>query len=504
MDFNVVTPKVIGDPVHGYVRLTNLEYNLLQLPTMNRLHHIHQTAAAYLTFPGSVTTRFSHVVGALDIGGEIIETLMEKLEENDFKKLFPGLESKNSSVEFLIKSIRLACLFHDIGHGPFSHSAEDAMLEVVRKYHSNDLDEAKQLFDETDESKIPIHEYYTYKLITNGEISDTILSSEDELRDFTADLIVKSENSSISKENPLGYKIIRNIVSSQLDADRMDYLLRDSLMSGVQFGQIDIERIIQNMAIVKNRKGAYHLAIHERALGNIEEMLDARFKMYRYFYNHHTVVLTNELLKFAIDKLINESKEIAELFYWQSYATGNSTDVHILDLLRKHVEEENYLKTKGLIDRRFLPVSIFKSTPDLTRFIREINHSGGFHLDKETGDGMIQNFFQDANGEQKIQDRLDAENDLKDCEIFQAIVSLKPYQSFSSSDRVFLFREQEEELCELSSESRYFKIINQEWEKFKGFYLFYFVPGKKKTEFNSLKNRIRTILATEIANFGNN
>ena len=98
----------------------------------------------------------------------------------------------------------------------------------------------------------------------------------------------KSGIDDLPNEKPVVYKIFTKIVSSQLDSDRMDYLLRDSLMSGVQFGNVDIDRIIQNVAIVKNKQNVYHLAFHERALGNIEEMLDARFKMYRYFYNHHT------------------------------------------------------------------------------------------------------------------------------------------------------------------------------------------------------------------------
>jgi hypothetical protein len=375
------------------------------------------------------------------------------------------------------------------------------MLNVVKKHHSNEIEEAKKLFNGTDEN-IPIHEYYTYKLITNGEISEEILAREsDDLRDFVADLIVKSEISSVSKENQHGYSIIRRIVSSQLDADRMDYLLRDSLMSGVQFGQVDIDRIIQNMAIVKNKEGVYQLAIHERALGNIEEMLDARFKMYRYFYNHHTVVVTNELLGFAIDELINESKEIADLFHWSSYVDGYSTDGHILDLLRERVDKENYLRTKGLVDRRFLPISIFKSTPDLGRLIREINHLSGITLDKGIGDENIRSFFRDGGGENKIQQKLESNDKLKDCEIFQSTVIMKPYEPFSPIDRVYLFRDQGEDLCELYSESTYFQKINEEWKKFKGLYLFFYIPGKMKKDFQSLKEEIRSILASEIANY---
>ena len=280
----------------------------------------------------------------------------------------------------------------------------------------------------------------------------------------------------------------------------MDYLLRDSLMSGVQFGQIDIDRIIQNIAIVKNKEGVYQLAIHERALGNIEEMLDARFKMYRYFYNHHTVVVTNELLAFAIDELIEESKDIAELFHWSSYAMGFSTDEHILDLLRERKDKPNYLKTKGLVDRRFLPISLFKSTPDLGRLIREINKLSGIVLEKSIGDANIATFFK-ADGANKIQSRLEGKDTLKNCEMFQSTVTLKPYRPFSATDRVYLFRDHGEDLCELFTESTYFQKINKEWEDFKGLYLFYYIPGKMKKDFKSLTGEIRSILVTEIANY---
>ena len=498
MEYDLDTPKVIGDPVHGYIKLTDLEYDLLQLPTINRLHHIGQTAAAYLVFPGSITTRFTHVVGALHVGGKIIEIILSKLKKNDFDVLFPNLKSP----EFLIKSIRLACLFHDVGHGPFSHSGEEAMLKVMEKYHSEEIDEAKQLFNESDNNKIPIHEYYTYKLIKNGEISQEILSHEDEeLRDFVADLVVKSGASQISKDNQKGYNIVRKIVSGQLDADRMDYLLRDSMMSGVQFGQVDIDRIIQNMAIVKNRKNVYQLAFHERALGNIEEMLDARFKMYRYFYNHHTVVATNELLRFAIDALINDSQKIAELFHWKSYSSGYSTDVHILDLLRERKDKDNFLKVKGLVDRRFLPISLFKSTPDLGRFIKEISNLSSMSMAKETMDNNIASFFKDANGTNKIQTELEKKSNLENCEIFLSTVTMKPYSPFSPKDRVYLFRANEEDLCEIYSESSYFQKINEEWAKFRGFYLFYLIPGQTKKEFKTIKGEIRNVLASEIANY---
>ena len=85
-------PKVVGDPVHGQIPLSKLEFELLQLPTVNRLHYVKQTATAYMTFPSSVTTRFAHVVGALFIGSKIIEQLLHTLDLKDYKKLFKPLE----------------------------------------------------------------------------------------------------------------------------------------------------------------------------------------------------------------------------------------------------------------------------------------------------------------------------------------------------------------------------------------------------------------------------
>src|SRR5207247_601817 len=105
-------------------------------------HYINQTAMAYLVFPGSVTTRFTHVVGAAHLGGKIITQLFSTIKNDDFEELFPNVVSQ----EFIIKAVRLACLFHDVGHGPFSHAAEKAMLGVTDKFHHEEIEEAVKLF----------------------------------------------------------------------------------------------------------------------------------------------------------------------------------------------------------------------------------------------------------------------------------------------------------------------------------------------------------------------
>ncbi len=349
MLIKIETKKIIGDPIHGYIPLTQLEYDLIQLPSMMRLHHIHQTAMAYLAFPGSVTTRFTHVVGAMYVGDKIISQLLSTIKEDDFTTLFPDLPDP----EFLVKSVRLACLFHDVGHGPYSHSAEDAMLKATERINSDEVSEANQLFNPEDKGEPSIHEYFSYMLIKNGAIGERLKKEEkgELLVNTILELLIKKKDTELYKTNP-GFRLIRNVVSSQLDADRFDYMLRDGTMSGVKFGIVDIDRIIKNMAIVNN-DGHYDLAIHERAIGSIEDMLDARYKMYRWFYSHHTVVATNELIKIGIDMLIDDDDDIGSLFHWSKFEDVYSTDEYILNILRKEIEEDSkYIKIKSIVDRR--------------------------------------------------------------------------------------------------------------------------------------------------------
>jgi len=488
-------PKIIGDPIHGYVPLTKLEYNTLQLPTITRLHFIRQNSLACFVFPGAVTTRFSHIIGTLHTGGKLIYQLLDSISERDFNILFPGIDAN-----LVVKAIRLACLFHDIGHGPFSHSAEDAMLKVTKEQHHDELEEAKRLFNEANENKIPIHEFFSYKLINNGEIKDEILTQEGtkkgrSLIDFVTSLLIKSKNK--NKSELQGYLLLRKIISSQLDADRMDYLLRDSFMSGVKFGLVDIDRIIKNMKIIRSHDGIYNLAIHERALGTIEDMLDARYKMYRWFYSHHTVVVLNELLKITIDMLIGDPN-IGKLFHWSEYKNGYSTDDYIISKLIEQTSNENFRKVKGLIDRRYLPVSIFKSTQDFARIVKKIDQKFTIHHDYNTVRKLIMDFFKSENVENTIRSKLEKNPSLRNCEIFQTHLEIKSYEPLSQKDQIYLYRKENEALCELLSESRYFKKINEEWTNYGEPYLFYLFPGEKRNVFLHFREDIIEIIASAI------
>ena len=498
--------KVIGDPIHGYIPLTELEYAIIQLPIMNRLHYLRQTQTAYLTFPGSVSTRFSHVLGALHIGYKIISHLFSSITKTEYAKLFPTINNP----EFLIDAVRMACLFHDLGHGPFSHAGEDTMFKVIKNNYPTEFKEAKALFGISDlnENKLPTHEYFSYKIITDEQssIRETIVrhrKNGKKLLEAISQLLIKDESAKIVKDNILGFRILRKIVSSHLDADRMDYLLRDSLMSGVQFGQIDNNRIINNMAIKKDGKGDYQIAFHERSIGNIEDMLDARFKMYHWFYNHHTVIMTNELMKRAIVLMIEMDKSVEELFHWSKFEDGFSTDDYLLTKLRECYKknQKKFREVLGLLDRRYLPTAIFKATPEVARFIDKITSVDGIHEDDKAKLKKIISYFHDKNGAEQLKEKLEAEGGYyKHCKIYQTDFHSNPYSPLDpDTDKIFLYRHDEKNLCELWSESPYFKKINEAYEEITTLSVFFVIPGKFKREVESQKEKIIGILAASIA-----
>jgi len=490
--------KVIRDPVHGYIKLTNLEFDLIQLPVFLRLHRIKQGSTAYLTYPGSLNSRFGHVVGAMHLGHKIITQLLATLDPIDFKKLFPTMN--NDDLALLIKSVRLACLFHDLGHGPFSHAGEKLMLTATKEY-PEEIEEAKRLFDITDVEKLPIHEYYSYKLIKDGEVAELLKKEDSRLVELSSSLIIKKSESQIVKDNVDGFSILHKIVSSQLDADRMDYLMRDGLMSGVTYGQIDADRVIMNMAIIHDKLGGYELAIHSRALGAIEDMLDARFKMYKWLYQHHTVVATDNLMQLALQKLVKLKKTELSLFHWKKFSNGLSNDDFILNKLiecwcQNSSEFESY---KGLWDRRFIPTSILKRPSDYPEFAFLVQKYTGRHQSDDVIGQKIKEFSKSTEAEKKLDAEFQTMGEpLKNTNVIIITTGRAPYQPLSEEDNVWLFDEQGE-IHELMKKSAYTSHINQEWQTSPSVYISCFIPNVMKSKIDKLmKEKMRDAIIKAI------
>ncbi len=229
--------KIINDPVYGFVNIPfELIYDLIEHSWFQRLRRIKQLGLSYLVYPGAQHTRFQHVIGAMSLTFQAVEILKSK-----------GIEITNHEAE----SVCAAILLHDMGHGPFSHTLEGLIIEDVPH-------EAISLrFMEL------LNEQFEGKLTTAIEI-------------FT---------------NKYKKKFLHQLVSSQLDMDRLDYLRRDSFYSGVQEGTIGHDRIINMLNVVNDE-----LVIEEKGIYSVEKFLIARRLMYWQVYLHKTVVAAEQLL----------------------------------------------------------------------------------------------------------------------------------------------------------------------------------------------------------------
>lgn len=227
----------ITDPIHRYIRFSETEREIVDTVIFQRLRGIRQLAGAHLVYPSAQHSRFEHSIGTMHIAGYAGETL--------FSKGYFGDEDK-------VQQLRLAALLHDIGHGPFSHLFEEVLME---KQNMNHEDMGRQI-------------------ISQSEISD-ILGKH-------------GYNSSDICELSFGQSNIQffnEIISGALSADMMDYLPRDGLFTGVEYGKIDYHRLISSFEVTTDG----HLAINKSALYSLESMLISRYEMYKAVYFHKTV-----------------------------------------------------------------------------------------------------------------------------------------------------------------------------------------------------------------------
>ncbi len=232
---------MIRDEIHGTIEFTEIEEKIIDSPDFQRLRRIKQMSVSNLVYPGANHTRFEHSLGTSHLA-HVISTKL-------------GLE------EEIIEKIRLYALIHDIGHVAFSHEGED----VLKKYLGN-------------------HEELRRIKLSKGELTDII-----------------SENYSSSDILEIGDSSFGAIVDSDLGADRMDYLKRDALNTGVAYGIVDIDRIVHTM-VMKNGK----LAISHGGLEAAEYLLIARFMMFSAVYMHKTVRIATAMLYRAIKNTLSD------------------------------------------------------------------------------------------------------------------------------------------------------------------------------------------------------
>ncbi len=272
--------KIFNDPIYGFISIPNpLIYDLIQHPYFQRLRRISQMGLSYLVYPGANHTRFHHALGCLHIMQKAVDVLR-------FKGVTISSEEENA--------LYISILLHDIGHGPFSHAMEKSIVEDIH-HEAISLLFMNQLNVEF-----------------NGQLSLAIQVFKGEYhRQFMLQLI-----------------------SSQLDMDRMDYLKRDSFYSGVAEGNINSERLIQMMNVVDDV-----LVIEEKGIYSVEKFLMSRRLMYWQVYLHKTSLVAELILT----KVLKRAKELIQkgetlpcseplLFFMQNKITLETFDSNSLGL----------------------------------------------------------------------------------------------------------------------------------------------------------------------------
>ncbi len=315
--------KIVNDPIYGFITIPNtVIFDLIEHPYFQRLRRISQMGMSYLVYPGAHHTRFHHALGAMFLMRKAVQVLR-----------FKGIEISEEEEE----AIYIAILLHDIGHGPFSHAMENSIVESVN------------------------HE----------QIS--LLFMEELNRNFNNRLTLAI---TIFKDE-YDRKFLHQLISSQLDMDRLDYLRRDSFYTGVSEGAVNSERLI-TMLNVHNDK----LVVEEKGIYSVEKFIIARRLMYWQVYLHKTGIVAEQLLL----RLLKRAKELtdqgvelpasAALSFFLNNAITKETftkdvldtfskldDYDIVSAMKSWVSSEDFvLKTLAqmLLDRDLLKIKMKK------------------------------------------------------------------------------------------------------------------------------------------------
>lgn len=264
----------IRDPIHGTLGLSRSEIALIDHPAFQRLRSIKQLGLADLAFPGATHTRYAHSLGTMHMASRM------------FDQLARHAPMATADAARLRQTLRLAALFHDLGHAPLSHTTE-AFMPPVGQLNLGD-------WADPNPDRRASHEDYTIKLLIDSDLTRVMNEHFREVGvapDAVAALVAGFRPAHIAAGYFLGggvdwLPMLQQCVSSELDADRMDYLLRDSYFAGVPYGRYDHEWLIENLRPVA-REGAYLLGIDARASFGFEDYLLSRYHMFMSVYFHH-------------------------------------------------------------------------------------------------------------------------------------------------------------------------------------------------------------------------
>jgi HD superfamily phosphohydrolase len=261
----------IKDPVYGYIRLTEIEKNIIDTLAVQRLRRIRQLAGAEYVYPAANHTRFEHALGTMYLASIVVENLPVQLSSDERQK------------------VRLAALLHDVGHAPFSHLFEPLLVKYLNRNHED----------------------MSSWILVNSALADVIRAQGFDPKELSGLAVGR-----LSKpEKPF----LRQIISSSFDVDKMDFVVRDSYHTGAGYGSIDVFRLIYTMDILDG-----NLAMDITALPTLESLIIARLESFRAIYFHRACRAVQMMLLKALDA-VKEDLEILrvkspdEYLEWDDY-----------------------------------------------------------------------------------------------------------------------------------------------------------------------------------------
>lgn len=309
----------LRDPVHGFIRADALESALINSRPVQRLRFIHQLGFAFLVFPGAEHSRFSHVLGAMHLAGRVYDALCAK----GAGFLPPGARSRERRLT------RAAALLHDVGHAPFSHSAEELFEEGID------------------------HEEMTRRLLALPEIEEIFERHGEGLE--PADVVRLLAGGGGSTE-----RLLARIISGELDVDKMDYLLRDSLYCGVRYGSYDLERLLDTMLPIEDPEtGTWGTGVDEGGVHALEALVMARYYMFTQVYFN----ATGKALELHLNQWLEEN---GQRWACEPEAFLRQDDVSVWTDLRRSAS----LHARAVVGRDHFPVA-FETREHLSREDKE-------------------------------------------------------------------------------------------------------------------------------------
>jgi HD superfamily phosphohydrolase len=358
----------VRDPLHDFISFRNGERQIIDSPPLQRLRHIHQLALTYMVYPGATHKRFEHSLGVMHLSGRIYDVITrpDKISD-DVRESVP--ERGDEEHSYWRTAVRVAALCHDVGHLPFSHAAEEELLP-----------------DGVD------HEFITWEIVHSPEMVAIFESLTPPLRpDDVGKLAIgprKAERLHLGVDFNAWEAILAEvIVGDSFGADRMDYLLRDSLHAGVQYGHFDHERLINTLRVIPEParekdeeadEGSVDpvLGCERGGLHSAEQLLLARYFMFSQVYHHPTRLAYNEHLKEFLKLWLADRGGVFPVDV-DGHLSRDDSDIFVaVKAAAKDPESAAHVPASRIIDRNHFKVA----------YIRKADGKAGADGDAARGD----------------------------------------------------------------------------------------------------------------------